>query len=1015
MTGWARMEGLSPGNLPRPIIIRHYTMRHHSSLLLFVLTVLLSGSLHAQDGHQGGRVSHQLMARWADGRAPVATTPFEAVVQDASTRALWTTALQQAEVLRMRPTVLQGILAAPPERLRLELPMAGGLLRLDVERATITTDDFQVRLASTGEALPLPQGVHYQGMIHGQPGSLAAITFHAGEVMGLIADGHGQWVLGRFEEGPRDLHVLYREHHLRAGPTHGCEVREVPGQARREVPMQGSTKTIRCVRYYWEVAHDVYLNKNSSVTQTTNYVTGLFNQSAILFGNDAIDVTLQEVFVWDVPSPYSGSSSNKLDQFGTVRTSFNGDMAHLLDLGGTGGIAWLNTLCNGLTRYRMAYSGINSSYQNVPTYSWSVEVVTHEAGHNLGSPHTHACSWNGNNTAIDGCGPAAGYTEGNCPQGPIPSSSVGGTIMSYCHLTSSTIKFANGFGPQPAQRIINAVNGANCLTTCGSSCDVPSGQVAYSITPTGATLSWAAVGATAYDLRWRPIGGSWTNVNGLTTNTHVLTGLAQGTNHEFQVRSVCGGTSSAYSGSANFSTPSACPDALEPNNTVGTAAVVSLPLSQNALIATANDADYYRITVPSAATLSISLSNLPGDFDVRLLNTGGNQLAISQNGGTQSESITYAAAANDYIIHVFGYNGAFSNIQCYLLNASISGTQGCGQPQNLGTTGLTWNAATLTWGAATGANSYTLRWRPTGAPNWTTVTGINGTSHPLNGLQADTPYEFQVLTVCTGGQSLYSGSHVFTTPNAPCEVAPPIRVALKALLEGPYNTGNQLMGDGLRTAGLLPLQEPYTALGYVLSGTAATTAGVLNTTGANAIVDWVLVELRVANDPGVLVERRAALLQRDGDIVAVDGTSALGLCSPPGSYRIAVRHRNHLGCVTSQPYTLSSSATSVDLTLTGTGTWGTDARKNIGGRMVLWAGNTSGDLLLRYAGSGNDRDPILTAIGGTVPTATVNGYLREDVNLDGTVKYAGTGNDRDPILSNVGGTVPTNTRVEQVP
>jgi hypothetical protein len=45
----------------------------------------------------------------------------------------------------------------------------------------------------------------------------------------------------------------------------------------------------------------------------------------------------------------------------------------------------------------------------------------------------------------------------------------------------------------------------------------------------------------------------------------------------------------------------------------------------------------------------------------------------------------------------------------------------------------------------------------------------------------------------------------------------------------------------------------------------------------------------------------------------------------------------------------------------------------------------------------------------------VPGYHAADVTLDGQVKYTGTGNDRDPILSNVGGTVPTATVVQQLP
>lgn len=81
----------------------------------------------------------------------------------------------------------------------------------------------------------------------------------------------------------------------------------------------------------------------------------------------------------------------------------------------------------------------------------------------------------------------------------------------------------------------------------------------------------------------------------------------------------------------------------------------------------------------------------------------------------------------------------------------------------------------------------------------------------------------------------------------------------------------------------------------------------------------------------------------------------------------------------------------------------------------LWSGNVVHDGVLKYIGSSNDRDPILGAIGGSVPTAVVSGYMREDVDMSGTVKYIGSGNDRDPILGNVGGNVPTAVRLQQLP
>lgn len=86
---------------------------------------------------------------------------------------------------------------------------------------------------------------------------------------------------------------------------------------------------------------------------------------------------------------------------------------------------------------------------------------------------------------------------------------------------------------------------------------------------------------------------------------------------------------------------------------------------------------------------------------------------------------------------------------------------------------------------------------------------------------------------------------------------------------------------------------------------------------------------------------------------------------------------------------------------------------------MLWAGNVTidspGPVQLKYTGTNNDRDPILVAVGGTIPTNTVGGYRSQDVTMDGITKYTGTSNDRDPILVNVGGTVPTNTRQEQLP
>ncbi len=245
-----------------------------------------------------------------------------------------------------------------------------------------------------------------------------------------------------------------------------------------------------------------------------------------------------------------------------------------------------------------------------------------------------------------------------------------------------------------------------------------------------------------------------------------------------------------------------------------------------------------------------------------------------------------------------------------------------------------------------------------------------------------------------------------------------VRMALKLMLDGAYDSNTLLMRDDLRTGGVLPTAEPYTALAFTHAadgGGEVMHAGVATRSGGNAVVDWVLVELRNAATPTTLVATRCALVQRDGDVVAEDGVSPIALLAPAASYHVVVRHRNHLSAMTATPLLLSTSTTSLDLTQAATATYGTEARRTVGAVQTLWSGNVLRDNALRYAGAANDRDPILVAIGGTVPTSTITGYRVEDVNMDGSVKYTGAGNDRDPILVNIGGVVPTSVRTEQLP
>ena len=226
------------------------------------------------------------------------------------------------------------------------------------------------------------------------------------------------------------------------------------------------------------------------------------------------------------------------------------------------------------------------------------------------------------------------------------------------------------------------------------------------------------------------------------------------------------------------------------------------------------------------------------------------------------------------------------------------------------------------------------------------------------------------------------------------------------------------MKDDLRVAGYIPTTEPYTAMGYTHAGNGGgemIDPSILNIGGPDAIVDWVVVELRDKNDNTNILSTRSALIQRDGDIVDLNGSSSLLFQDPPDDYFVSVRHRNHLGVMSNATHFVSDVPVGMDFSDSFFDTFGAEPQDKIGTTEVMWMGNVVFDDVLKYTGLNNDRDPILVAIGGTVPTATITGYHSEDVNLDGVVKYTGGDNDRDPILVNIGGTVPTSTRDEQLP
>lgn len=234
------------------------------------------------------------------------------------------------------------------------------------------------------------------------------------------------------------------------------------------------------------------------------------------------------------------------------------------------------------------------------------------------------------------------------------------------------------------------------------------------------------------------------------------------------------------------------------------------------------------------------------------------------------------------------------------------------------------------------------------------------------------------------------------------EVAIRPKVFLQGALLNP-NTGEEnWMRDDLRNLGLIPTTSPY--------DTTTAEGIVFMLPGQDAIVDWVQVELRDATDNTIVLAQKSAFIQRDGDVVDVDGNSPVTIPVMHDDYFVVIKHRNHLGIMTQNTVSLTNVATTIDFTdATNEITYGINAQTTFGmptNVVAMWCGNVNADAIVQYSGTDPDAPDILSKVLNdsgnflNFPTYVVSGYNPDDVNMDGNTQYSGTNPDTPFILQN---------------
>ncbi|WP_299104289.1 hypothetical protein [uncultured Tenacibaculum sp.] len=253
-----------------------------------------------------------------------------------------------------------------------------------------------------------------------------------------------------------------------------------------------------------------------------------------------------------------------------------------------------------------------------------------------------------------------------------------------------------------------------------------------------------------------------------------------------------------------------------------------------------------------------------------------------------------------------------------------------------------------------------------------TVIGTSGTT--LSNANASLDFTVGELVVATSS----NGNNTLTQGFQQEVIVLKIKLAPIVFLQGPLTTsGSTIMDDSLRANSLLPTTSPY-------SDGLTCDSSVFNITGSNAIIDWVWVTIRDKNDKSLVLGSQSALLQADGDIVDIDGTSVLSFALSSDSYYIAVNHRNHLGIISASAATLNTgSSKTVNLSNSTSSVFGgTNSLVDMGNGIFAMI---SGDFDENGQIQNTDTNAVIQLLG-------ISGYSKADLDMNGQVQNADINN-----------------------
>jgi type IX secretion system substrate protein/fibronectin type III domain protein/pre-peptidase len=230
---------------------------------------------------------------------------------------------------------------------------------------------------------------------------------------------------------------------------------------------------------------------------------------------------------------------------------------------------------------------------------------------------------------------------------------------------------------EAAGNIFFDISNTNFTIGTPPACGSPAGLTTTNITSSSATLNWNAVsGANNYDVDYKQSSSpTWINaVTGTTSTTQNLSGLDPSTAYDWRVRANCGGGSGSYA-TSTFTTsgvPGSCPGIYDvsTNGSTGGAAQIPLNTDIKGLVSARADNDYYSFEITTGGTITVTLGTLPANYQLALVNSSSNQVAVSQNNGTADETINATVTAGTWYARVYPKANASNASNCYTLRVS---------------------------------------------------------------------------------------------------------------------------------------------------------------------------------------------------------------------------------------------------------------------------------------------------------------------------------------------------------